>query len=122
MITTEQAARDMVVRLYGTSQPIIASLNNPGYMGQWVFFIGEPGLSKPVTVFQDGSVNGPEISEEWADAQITGTEENSMCNRNGCNGKMQTQPIHNCSCHINPPCGACTDAKLSCSKCYFTNL
>jgi len=27
--------------------------------------------------------------------------------------------VHDCSCHINPPCGSCTSAVLTCAGCGF---
>lgn len=32
-------------------------------------------------------------------------------------GIMQYPQVENCSCHINPPCSACTSNLLTCSKC-----
>jgi hypothetical protein len=35
-------------------------------------------------------------------------------------GKMEYPRVENCSCHINPPCSACTSNKLECTDCGFT--
>jgi hypothetical protein len=53
---------------------------------------------------------------------LEGKHEGDTCNRidgtNGlCKGVLRCQEPVNCSCHINPPCGACTDAKLECPDC-----
>lgn len=32
-------------------------------------------------------------------------------------GTMEIPRTKNCSCHINPPCGACTDKLLTCDSC-----
>jgi len=32
-------------------------------------------------------------------------------------GKLYYPPIENCSCHINPPCSACTNRNLVCDRC-----
>ena len=32
-------------------------------------------------------------------------------------GKVDWPPIEGCSCHINPPCSACTDRVLTCPEC-----
>lgn len=32
-------------------------------------------------------------------------------------GTMAIPPTKNCSCHINPPCGACTEKLLTCDSC-----
>ena len=34
-------------------------------------------------------------------------------------GELYYPPVENCSCHINPPCSACTDRKLVCDKCGY---
>jgi hypothetical protein len=43
--------------------------------------------------------------------------EGEICNRHGCNGIMAERPIENCSCHISPPCGSCTEERGYCTKC-----
>lgn len=40
-----------------------------------------------------------------------------MCNRDGCRGRIETIPVQNCSCHINPPCSACTAPRNVCWEC-----
>lgn len=43
--------------------------------------------------------------------------EGDKCGRNGCSGVIQTHPVENCSCHINPPCGSCTAPRGFCPTC-----
>lgn len=41
-----------------------------------------------------------------------------ICGRNGCQGMIEEHPSESCcSCHINPPCSYCTDAREFCSIC-----
>lgn len=44
-------------------------------------------------------------------------EEGDRCTQKGCTGHMEFPPTENCSCHISPPCSACTDKKLTCDEC-----
>lgn len=46
-------------------------------------------------------------------------DEGSKCIIHGCNGTMGLEKIENCSCHINPPCHACVDVRLTCSECGY---
>lgn len=46
-----------------------------------------------------------------------GKEDGATCGREGCAGVMGFQPVKNCSCHLNPPCSACTDNPLVCLTC-----
>jgi hypothetical protein len=46
-----------------------------------------------------------------------GYEEGGVCNRNGCTGIIAEHPVENCSCHIDPPCGACTTPREYCPVC-----
>lgn len=46
-----------------------------------------------------------------------GITEGDICNRLGCCGVIATHPPENCSCHINPPCGACTGPSNFCPVC-----
>lgn len=46
-----------------------------------------------------------------------GYVEGEICNRNGCTGVIDIHPSENCSCHINPPCGACTSPRNFCPVC-----
>ena len=48
---------------------------------------------------------------------VLGLEEGEICNRDGCQGIMTYVKEGSCSCHINPPCSVCTDARLQCSEC-----
>ena len=61
----------------------------------------------------------PTEPKSWRVVHIKiGTEENDDCNRNGCRGTMMYIKDRPCTCHTgNPPCSACTDAKLRCSEC-----
>ena len=34
-----------------------------------------------------------------------------------CTGILKYREVENCSCHINPPCNSCTDNKLVCPTC-----
>jgi hypothetical protein len=41
-----------------------------------------------------------------------------ICNRQGCVGIISEHPSESCcSCHINPPCSYCTDAREYCPVC-----
>lgn len=46
-----------------------------------------------------------------------GDEEGATCGRNGCRGVIAQRAIENCSCHISPPCGACTTPREWCPGC-----
>lgn len=48
--------------------------------------------------------------------KIVGLADGDMCNRDGCTGFMRVT-VENCSCHIRPPCSACTDTPAICDKC-----
>jgi hypothetical protein len=48
---------------------------------------------------------------------VEGIFEGDVCNREGCNGIINTHPVRGCSCHINPPCSACTEPRNFCSDC-----
>lgn len=43
-------------------------------------------------------------------------EEGATC-PTGCGGTLHLPPVEGCSCHIAPPCGACTDQRLTCDAC-----
>lgn len=51
---------------------------------------------------------------------IAGHEEGETCNRNGCTGTIKLPRPENCSCHIAPPCAACTEQQPECDKCGWT--
>jgi hypothetical protein len=53
---------------------------------------------------------------------MNGIYEGDVCNRNGCEGKIKTHPVENCSCHINPPCSACTTPRNYCPVCGWEEL
>ena len=40
-----------------------------------------------------------------------------QCGRDDCNGVIETRPPENCSCHISPPCAACTSPRNYCPEC-----
>ena len=42
-------------------------------------------------------------------------EEGDSCPK--CRGELGYPKVENCSCHINPPCSACTNNSLSCENC-----
>lgn len=46
-----------------------------------------------------------------------GVEPGERCNRDGCKGTMMLPVAEGCSCHINPPCGACLDVRPICTVC-----
>lgn len=43
--------------------------------------------------------------------------EGDTCGRDGCVGVIESHDVENCSCHINPPCGACTAPRGYCEAC-----
>jgi len=49
--------------------------------------------------------------------QKIGYSEEARCGRNGCHGIIELYRSRSCSCHINPPCEACTGSKLHCPNC-----
>lgn len=47
-----------------------------------------------------------------------GYEVGEVCNRNNCKGTIEAHAKDgSCSCHINPPCGYCTEAAEYCPLC-----
>lgn len=50
-------------------------------------------------------------------SEETGQLEGDVCNRNGCKGIIAEHETENCSCHISPPCSACTTSKEYCPEC-----
>ena len=46
-----------------------------------------------------------------------GYGEGEACNRDACKGILDVHPVEGCSCHINPPCGACTEPRGFCPVC-----
>ena len=46
-----------------------------------------------------------------------GIESGETCNRNGCKGIIDETEKRGCSCHINPPCSACTEPRAFCPSC-----
>ena len=43
--------------------------------------------------------------------------EGESCNRNGCTGDILEEERRSCSCHIAPPCSACTEPRGYCDEC-----
>ncbi|MET3051905.1 hypothetical protein ABXV19_08770 [Pseudomonas alkylphenolica] len=43
--------------------------------------------------------------------------EGDTCGRDGCEGVIESHKVVNCSCHISPPCGACTAPRGYCEVC-----
>lgn len=43
--------------------------------------------------------------------------EGDTCERDGCAGVIAMHRPENCSCHINPPCSACTAPRGYCPEC-----
>jgi len=43
--------------------------------------------------------------------------EGEGCHRQSCTGVIERRPVENCSCHISPPCGACTAPANYCPVC-----
>ena len=52
-----------------------------------------------------------DVEQYWGDA------EGDVCNRDGCDGVIEFEPVKNCSCHVSPPCGACIDSGPWCALC-----
>ncbi len=47
-----------------------------------------------------------------------GYEAGDVCGRNGCSGVIiEVDRREGCSCHINPPCGSCTEPREECPDC-----
>lgn len=46
-----------------------------------------------------------------------GASEGETCNRQGCKGIIMEREVEGCSCHICPPCGACTTPNEYCPVC-----
>jgi len=44
-------------------------------------------------------------------------EEGDRCPQDKCEGKLDWPKTVNCSCHISPPCHACTSKVLTCKVC-----
>lgn len=43
--------------------------------------------------------------------------EGEVCGRKMCSGIVKEHSVDNCSCHICPPCGACTSPRGYCETC-----
>ncbi len=72
----------------------------------------------------------PEEKLDWAMKQVEnsinkinskplefGYCEGDVCKRSGCVGVIKIHPVENCSCHISPPCGSCTEPREYCQEC-----
>ncbi len=46
-----------------------------------------------------------------------GYAEGEVCKRDGCAGHIDSHKPDNCSCHISPPCSACTAPRNFCPVC-----
>lgn len=57
------------------------------------------------------------MSENPKDGGPLGYAEGEICNREGCIGLIDSHPSEGCSCHINPPCFACTSPRNFCPVC-----
>ena len=57
------------------------------------------------------------ITKITGHAEECGQLEGEACRRNGCPGVIAERPVENCSCHINPPCGSCTEPREHCPEC-----
>jgi hypothetical protein len=44
------------------------------------------------------------------------------CNRHGCEGHIERRASENCSCHISPPCSACTAPRGYCDTCDWEEI
>lgn len=49
-----------------------------------------------------------------------GDEKGQICNRDGCKGIIDEEEKGSCSCHICPPCSACTTPLEVCRECGWT--
>lgn len=50
-------------------------------------------------------------------SENVGFTEGETCNRDGCKGLIEEHEKEGCSCHICPPCSACTSPRGYCSEC-----
>ena len=48
----------------------------------------------------------------------TEKEEGDKCAEPGCEGKLIYVKNGECTCHLHPPCWACTNSYLACDTCY----
>jgi carbon storage regulator len=70
------------------------------------------GIDAPDHVIVDRSEVRERRDKGWQ------LDEGSMCPQ--CNkAKLSYQKDGDCSCHNNPPCGACTNSFLACDNCGF---
>lgn len=46
-----------------------------------------------------------------------GVEIGEICKRNDCKGIIEAIDKGDCSCHLNPPCGSCTEIREYCPEC-----
>ena len=69
--------------------------------------------------WSDGNLRAIEKHLTEVEAHTVGTEEGDLCRRDGCGGRLDTEEPENCSCHINPPCAACTNVLMYCPECHW---
>lgn len=65
------------------------------------------------------------IAGQYKEIKI-GYEKGETCNRDGCKGIIEEHDLEHyglsgCSCHINPPCSACTKAREYCPECDWSH-
>lgn len=58
-----------------------------------------------------------ETNQTLTPGENLGFEDGDKCNRRHCQGVIALHPAGDCSCHINPPCGACTAPRAYCETC-----
>ncbi len=46
-----------------------------------------------------------------------GYEAGDTCKRQFCKGVIDLHPVEDCSCHLHPPCSACTSPRAFCPTC-----
>jgi len=46
-------------------------------------------------------------------------EEGDDCPKENCEGFLEYPEVMDCSCHISPPCSACTENELTCGTCWL---
>ncbi|QIY81478.1 hypothetical protein [Chromobacterium violaceum] len=68
-------------------------------------------LARPRAGFLFSTITEVAMTEEYG--QLDG----ERCGRLGCNGVIKEHQVENCSCHISPPCGACTTPREYCPVC-----
>jgi len=73
----------------------------------------QEAMEKPAAPAEDEVDGGPEGEEFMGDESV---EEGGVCPL--CHtGRLELEPVENCTCHIAPPCSACMDRMLICPDC-----